>query len=110
MSANTTLILSRNFGPVLRAAVVFSLCASAAGCDQAAAKAKEEAQRRVQPTYDKASGKLTKLAYDSNDNGKPDTWAFMDGARLVRRRLVRSVGESHPVLGCHELFPHGGPS
>ena len=84
MSANTSLILARNFVPLLRAAIVFSVCASAAGCDQAADKAKEEAQRRVQPTYDKASGKLTKLAYDSNDNGKPDTWAFMDGARLVR--------------------------
>jgi hypothetical protein len=84
LSSNTSLILPRNFRPLLRAAVVFSVCASAAGCNQAAAQAKEEAQRRVQPTYDKSTGKLTKLAYDSNNNGKPDTWAYMDGARLVR--------------------------
>ena len=84
MNSHTSITLPRNLGLLMRAAVVFSVCAAAAGCDQAAAKAKEDAQRRVQPTYDKSTGKLTRLAYDSNNNGKPDTWAFMDGARLVR--------------------------
>jgi len=84
LSANTSLILPRHFGPLLRVAVVVSVCSSAAGCDEAAARARQEAQRRVQPTYDRSTGKLTKLTYDSNNNGTPDTWAFMDGARLVR--------------------------
>ena len=38
----------------------------------------------MQPTYDPATGRLTRLAYDSNGNGKDDAWAYMDGARLVR--------------------------
>lgn len=84
MSANTSLILPRHFFPLLRAAVIVAVCSSAAGCDEAAARARQEAQRRVQPTYDRSTGKLTKLTYDSNNNGTPDTWAFMDGARLVR--------------------------
>jgi len=34
--------------------------------------------------YDKKSGRLTLLKYDSNGNGKVDTWSYMDGARVVR--------------------------
>jgi len=36
------------------------------------------------PTYDKSTGRLTRLDYDANGNGKRDTWTFMDGARLIR--------------------------
>jgi hypothetical protein len=52
------------------------------GCRPAASG--PQAAGRVQPTYDQATGRLTRLAYDSNGNGKDDTWAYMDGARLVR--------------------------
>jgi hypothetical protein len=41
------------------------------------------AAHAIEPQYDKA-GKLTLLAYDSNGDGKPDTWAYMDGAQLLR--------------------------
>jgi hypothetical protein len=51
------------------------------GCDRAASTA---AQERVEPSYDQATGKLTRLAYDANNDGKHDTWAFMDGARLTK--------------------------
>ena len=44
---------------------------------------KEDAQRRISPEYDQA-GKLHLLKYDSNGNGKVDTWSYMDGARVVR--------------------------
>ena len=37
----------------------------------------------VRGTYD-ADGKLRLLTYDTNGNGKPDTWAYMDGTRIVR--------------------------
>jgi hypothetical protein len=53
-----------------------------AACRQQASA--QESAGRVQPSYDAKTGKLTKLAYDSNANGKDDTWAYMDGARLVR--------------------------
>ena len=42
-----------------------------------------EQHGRIDAAYDEA-GRLTKLAYDSDRNGKPDMWAHMDGARLVR--------------------------
>jgi antitoxin component YwqK of YwqJK toxin-antitoxin module len=41
------------------------------------------ANRQIEATYD-ATGKLRLLVYDSNGNGKPDTWSYMDGARIVR--------------------------
>lgn len=54
-----------------------------AGCheprvDTAAAAA------RLATEYDQTTGRLTKIAYDANGNGTHDTWAYMDGARLIR--------------------------
>jgi hypothetical protein len=40
-------------------------------------------QARMQPSYDE-TGKLTLLTYDANGDGKPDTWSYMDGRRIVR--------------------------
>ena len=40
--------------------------------------------RRIAPEYDSATGKLRLLKYDSNGNGKTDTWSYMDGSRVVR--------------------------
>lgn len=40
-------------------------------------------------TYDPSSGRLTELTFDSNKNGKIDTWTEMDGTRPVRSRLDR---------------------
>ena len=61
--------------------MAFLTCAASACADAAAER---EAKARIQPTYDSASGRLTKLDYDANKNGKPDTWAYMDGPRLIR--------------------------
>jgi antitoxin component YwqK of YwqJK toxin-antitoxin module len=44
----------------------------------------------VTPTYDKTSGRLTELAYDSNHNGKVDTWTEMNGSRPLRSRIDRN--------------------
>ena len=51
-----------------------------AGCNRESA----EAKKRITPEYDKKTGKLELLKYDSNGNGKVDTWSYMDGARIVR--------------------------
>jgi len=40
--------------------------------------------RRITPEYDKKTGRLTLLKYDSNGDGRVDTWSYMDGARVVR--------------------------
>ncbi|HVH55605.1 MAG TPA: hypothetical protein VM791_05100 [Vicinamibacterales bacterium] len=51
------------------------------GCERPSSAA---GQGRVEPSYDQSTGKLTRLAYDANNDGKHDTWAFMDGAKLTR--------------------------
>jgi hypothetical protein len=41
------------------------------------------------PVYDKATGKLTMLKFDSKKDGKIDTWSYMDGTRIVRIEIDR---------------------
>jgi hypothetical protein len=55
-------------------------CAKPAG---EAAAAQPKGTDRLQPHYDE-SGKLQKLEYDRNSDGKVDTWGYMDGARVVK--------------------------
>ena len=48
--------------------------------------------RRV---YDPKTGKLQQLQYDSNKNGRMDTWSYMDGTRICGLRLtVTRTGRS----------------
>lgn len=53
---------------------------STAGCGRSNA----EARKRIEPTYDPKTGRLTLLKYDSDGDGKVDTWSYMDAARVVR--------------------------
>lgn len=62
--------------------VVGLLACAASSCADSAAE--RDARARIQATYDKGTGRLTKLDYDANGNGKPDSWAYMDGTRLIR--------------------------
>jgi hypothetical protein len=39
---------------------------------------------KVDATYDKATGKLTRLQADLNGDGRTDTWTYMDGAVPTR--------------------------
>src|SRR4051812_37779100 len=45
---------------------------------------------RMTPEYDPHTGKLTLLKYDSDGNGKVDTWSYMDGARVVRIEIDKN--------------------
>src|SRR6185503_3063685 len=38
----------------------------------------------IEPVYDKQTGKLQLLKYDSNGDGKVDTWSYMDGTKVLR--------------------------
>jgi hypothetical protein len=38
----------------------------------------------MSPEYDKTTGKLRLLKYDSDGDGIVDTWSYMEGARVVR--------------------------
>jgi hypothetical protein len=67
---------------LLRFATLLPLLAGAlnlAGCGGA----DSDTAKRLQPVYD-AAGKLQLLKYDSNSDGKLDTWSYMDGATIVR--------------------------
>ena len=68
----------RNYTSV--AAVVVVLATSAC---QSHASSPAKSDERVKPEYD-AGGRLTRLTYDKNGDGKVDTWGFMDGSRVVR--------------------------
>lgn len=62
-------------------AVSFTL----AGCSPQAPAA--GGNDRVKPTYAADTGRLEKITYDRNGDGKVDAWAFMDGTRIVRCEL-----------------------
>jgi hypothetical protein len=42
---------------------------------------------RIKPTYNPETGRLEKITYDRNGDGKVDAWTFMDGTILVRAEL-----------------------
>jgi len=64
---------------VLPALALVGVAFAACGRERAEAKA-----ARITPEYDKATGRLKLLKYDSDGDGKPDTFSYMDGARVVR--------------------------
>ena len=61
-----------------------ALVLSIALIDGSACGRSSEPQGRIEAVYDKQTGRLTLLKYDSNHNGIFDTWSYMDGARVVR--------------------------
>lgn len=58
----------------------------AGGCDRKAG----EARKRITPEYDKVTGRLKLLKYDSDGNGVVDTVSYMDGARVVRIEIDKN--------------------
>jgi hypothetical protein len=43
----------------------------------------------VEPVYDTTTGKLRLLQYDSNRDGKIDTWSYVNGSQVVRIEVDR---------------------
>lgn len=72
--------------PSVRTAAVLLAMTCAAGC---ADSSKQRLRETTKPTYDKTTGKLKELTYDSNANGRIDTWTEMDGARPLMSRIDR---------------------
>ena len=87
-----------------------------------------EASKRIAPEYDKATGKLILLKYDSNGNGVVDTWSYMDGTRIVRIEIdqdengtidrweyyspdskLEKIGFSRSNDGRQDAWSHPGP-
>ena len=71
---------SPDFSP--RAPVIGLLVVCTAGAIAACGAPADRA--RIEPTYDRATGRLELLKYDANGDGNVDTWSYMDGAQIVR--------------------------
>src|SRR5205807_41982 len=61
---------------VLKALLFFTL-ALAVSC-------RSRQSGKIEPVYNQQTGKLQLLKYDSNGDGKVDTWSYMDGTRVLR--------------------------
>jgi hypothetical protein len=73
-----------------RAAAAILLATAIAGLPACANSEAKRREAEIRPTYDKQTGKLTQLAYDSDHDGTPDTWTDMDGTRPVQTRIDRN--------------------
>lgn len=71
---------TRNWEP--RALLVLVLTVAALAC--APNPDRERLERTVAATYDKETGRLAEITYDSNDNGAIDIRTYMDGTRILR--------------------------
>jgi hypothetical protein len=108
---------------VVRCAALALALVAVAGCHKASEPAK-----RLEPVYDPNTGKLQLLKYDSTGDGTIDTWAFMDGTRVLRGELdtngdgrvdrweryaddgtIRSVGSSTLNDGKEDAWTYSGP-
>jgi hypothetical protein len=72
--------------PFLRlAACALAGLAGAAGCSKPPEIPRGNDQ--IKPTYNEKTGRLEKITYDRNHDGKVDAWTFMNGTRVVRVEL-----------------------
>jgi hypothetical protein len=62
----------------------------AAACSRPEPPKYDVGNAQVQGHYDRQTGKLTQITYDSNKNGKIDTWSYMDGARVFRIEIDKN--------------------
>lgn len=67
---------------VLAAALV---AATSAGCSRQSAP--PTGKDGVVPSYNAETGKLERITFDRNTDGKIDAWLYMDGTRAVRAEL-----------------------
>ena len=78
-TADLTLLLVSRFAfvfVVALSAVATAACGSGTATQAAAGK-------NLQSEYNE-TGRLTRLTYDRNGDGKTDTWGYMDGTRVIR--------------------------
>jgi hypothetical protein len=64
-----------------------ALTVPAAACAPDPERARLE--RTTQATYDPKTGRLQRLTYDADKNGRIDTWTYMDGKTVLRSEIDR---------------------
>src|SRR5438128_4698620 len=72
--------MSRHMKTSTPAAALLSAVLGTGACGGAGA----EARKRIEPVYNRDTGRLQLLKYDSDGDGKIDTWSYMDAARVLR--------------------------
>jgi hypothetical protein len=72
--------LARTAAFFLAFAITAGACTKIAGRDE----------KRIEPVYDKTTGRLQLLKYDSDGDGKIDTVSYMDGALVVRIEIDKN--------------------
>jgi hypothetical protein len=66
-------------------AVLICALAAASACGGA-----DPAPKRVSPVFDKETGQLQMLKFDSDGDGNVDTWSYMAGSRVLRIEIDRN--------------------
>jgi len=70
---------------------LFSLTAASFALVAVAACAPPESPtKKIEPTYNRQTGRLELLRYDSDGDGVFDTFSYMDGARIIRIEIDRN--------------------
>jgi hypothetical protein len=64
--------------------------ALSAACLSCADAEQQQLRHGIRPNYDKKTGRLVQLDYDSDKNGRVDTWTVMNGAKPVESRIDRN--------------------
>lgn len=75
----------------VRSFILLLLVPMLASCESQEKRARRLAlPKQVTAQYDKETGRLRVLSYDSNGDGKPDHWSYMDGTRVLRVEIDRN--------------------
>jgi hypothetical protein len=106
---------------------VAAVCLAGSACGREEPKS-DVGNDQVQGHYSRQTGKLERITYDSNKNGKIDTWSYMDGTRVLRVEIdkdedgridrweyykdeqkLEKVGYSRANSGKPDAFAFQGP-
>ena len=77
--------MARKHGVATSCAAAIVAVLGAAGCSKPPAIPKGNDQ--IKPSYNEKTGRLEKITYDRNRDGKVDAWTVMEGTRVVRAEL-----------------------
>jgi len=77
LARHFTLFTHHTRGESGAAGIVLALALLSAACSDTAGR------KKIEPVYDKQTGRLQVLKYDSDGNGKVDTTSHMEGARVL---------------------------
>jgi hypothetical protein len=93
-------------------AILLSALGLISGCRQ---QSQPQANAAVVPSYNAQSGRLERISYDRNKDGKADAWLYMDGAKATRAELDENADgavdrwEHYRTDGSAASSPEGVP-